>query len=68
LEISLTDAEESEIKSIQFTPKEWLPVAWQESHSDFLRKGVPSGEQIQSELPIQLPQNAAGYRLRVVYP
>jgi len=68
LEISLTDAEESEIKSIQFTPREWLPMTWQESHSDFLRTGVPSGEQIQSELPIQVPQNAAGYRLRVVYP
>jgi ribosomal protein L11 methyltransferase len=68
LEISLTDAEESEIKSIQFTPKEWLPVAWQESHSDFLRMGVSSGEQIQSNLSIQVPQNAAGYRIRVVYP
>ena len=68
LEISLTDAEESEIQSIQISPKEWLPIAWQESHSDFLRTGIPSGEQIQSELPISLPQNAAGYRVRVFYP
>ncbi|MBU3607913.1 50S ribosomal protein L11 methyltransferase [Polynucleobacter sp. AP-Mumm-500A-B3] len=68
LEISLTDAEESEITSIRLTPKEWLPVAWQESHLDFLRKGVASGELIQAQLPIQLPQNAAGYRVRVVYP
>ena len=68
LEIFLTDAEESEIKSIQLTPKEWIPIAWQESHSDFLRTGIPSGEQIQAELPILLPQNAAGYRVRVVYP
>ena len=68
LEISLTDAEESEIKSIQLTPKEWLPIAWQESHPEFLRKGIASGELIQAELPILLPQNAAGYRVRVFYP
>ncbi|WP_255534036.1 DUF3426 domain-containing protein [Polynucleobacter sp. MWH-Berg-3C6] len=68
LEISLTDAEETEIKSIQLSPKEWLPTAWQESHPDFLRTGIASGEQIQTALPIQLPQNAAGYRVRVVYP
>ena len=68
LEISLTDAEETEIKSIQLSPKEWLPTSWQESHPDFLRTGITSGEQIQTTLPIQLPQNAAGYRVRVVYP
>ena len=68
LEITLTDAEESEIKSIRLTPKEWLPIAWQESHLDFLRTGIAPGELIQIQLPIPLPQNAAGYRVRVVYP
>ena len=68
LEISLTDAEESEIKSLQFTPQEWLPRAWQDTHPDFLRKGIPSGEILQLELPISLPPNAAGYRIRVLYP
>lgn len=68
LEISLTDAEESEIKSLQFTPQEWLPKAWQESHPDFLKKGIPSGEMLQLELLISLPLNAAGYRVRVLYP
>jgi ribosomal protein L11 methyltransferase len=68
LEISLTDAEESEIKSIRLTPKEWLPIAWQESRADFLRTGIASGELIQVQLPIQLPQNAAGYRVTVIYP
>jgi ribosomal protein L11 methyltransferase len=68
LEISLTDAEESEIKSLQFTPQEWLPKAWQESHPDFLKKGIPAGEMIQLELLISLPPNAAGYRVRVLYP
>lgn len=68
LEISLTDAEESEIKSLQFSPQEWLPKAWQEAHPDFLKKGISSGETLQLELPISLPPNAAGYRVRVLYP
>ncbi|WP_251367943.1 DUF3426 domain-containing protein [Polynucleobacter sp. AM-7D1] len=68
LEITLTDAEEAEIKSIQFTPQEWLSSAWQESHTDFLNQGAPSGEIFSSELPISLPQNAAGYRVRIFYP
>jgi ribosomal protein L11 methyltransferase len=68
LEISLTDAEESEIKTIRFTPQEWLPSAWQDSHPDFLRQGAPSGEIFSSALPISLPQNAAGYRVRIFYP
>jgi ribosomal protein L11 methyltransferase len=67
LEISLTDAEESEIKKIQLTPQEWLPTAWRESHSDFLRQGAPAGEIFSSALPISIPQNAAGYRVRIFY-
>ena len=68
LEISLTDAEESELKSIQLTPKEWLPVAWQETHPDFLSTGAPSGDLIEAQLPLLLPANAAGYRVRILYP
>ena len=68
LEISLTDAEESELKSIQLTPKEWLPSAWQASHPEFASKGAPSGELIYAQLPVTLPPNAAGYRVRVLYP
>jgi ribosomal protein L11 methyltransferase len=68
LEISLTDAEESELKSISLSPKEWLPLSWQESHPDFLKNGAPAGEIIQSDLPIALPPNAAGYRVHVIYP
>jgi len=68
LEISLTDAEESEIKTIRFAPQEWLPTTWQDSHPDFLRQGAPSGEIFSSALPVSLPQNAAGYRVRIFYP
>jgi ribosomal protein L11 methyltransferase len=68
LEITLTDAEESEIKSLQFSPQEWIPQTWQDMHPDVLKKGIPSGELLQIELPINLPPNAAGYRVRVLYP
>ena len=68
LEITLTDAEESEIKSLQFSPQEWIPQTWQDTHPDVLKKGIPSGELLQIELPINLPPNAAGYRVRVLYP
>ena len=68
LEISLTDAEESEIQSIQLTPKEWIPSTLQEMHPEYLRAGIPSGELIQAELPITLPPNTAGYRVRALYP
>jgi ribosomal protein L11 methyltransferase len=68
LEISLMDAEELEIKTIQFAPQEWLPSAWQKTHPHFLRQGAPSGEIFYSELPILLPQNSAGYRVRIFYP
>ncbi|MBU3621235.1 50S ribosomal protein L11 methyltransferase [Polynucleobacter sp. CS-Odin-A6] len=68
LEISLTDAEEMEIKTIQFSPQEWLPSTWMDAHPDFLKRGAPSGEIFRSELPMTLPQNAAGYRVRIFYP
>jgi ribosomal protein L11 methyltransferase len=68
LEITLTDAEESEIQSIQLTPKEWIPSALQETHPEYLRAGIPSGDLIQAELPITLPPNTAGYRVRALYP
>jgi ribosomal protein L11 methyltransferase len=68
LEITVTDAEESEIKSIQFSPQEWLPSTWRDSHPDFLKRGAPSGEVFRTQLLITLPQQSAGYRVRIYYP
>jgi ribosomal protein L11 methyltransferase len=68
VEVLLTDAEELEIKTIQFSPLEWLPSAWRDTHPEFLRQGAPSGEIFRSQLSIALPQNAAGYRVRIFYP
>ena len=68
LVLVITDAEENEIESMQFTPQEWLTYEWQESHPDFLQVGVRPGEALSINLPISLPQNAAGYRVSVIYP
>ena len=68
LELTLTDLEESPLQSITLSPQEWLPAAWQESHLRFALTGAPAGEIIRTSIPLQLPGNAAGYRVRVLYP
>ena len=68
LELILTDIDESTVQLISFSPEEWLPVSWRESHAQFARKGAPGGERIRTLIPLQLPGNAAGYRVRLFYP
>ncbi|WP_254598115.1 DUF3426 domain-containing protein [Polynucleobacter antarcticus] len=68
LEIFLTDAEESEIQTIQFNPQAWVPQTWQDAHPQFLTRGAPSGEMYRLQFPIALPPNTAGYRVRIFYP
>jgi ribosomal protein L11 methyltransferase len=68
LELTLTDTDESAVQLIIFSPEEWLPASWRESHTQFARIGAPGGESIRTFIPLQLPGNAAGYRLRLFYP
>ena len=68
LELTLTDTDESTVQLIVFTPEEWLPASWRESHTQFERNGAPGGESIRALIPLQLPSNAAGYRVRLFYP
>jgi ribosomal protein L11 methyltransferase len=68
LELTLTDTDESAVQLILFSPEEWLPASWRESHTLFERNGAPSGESIRALIPLQLPGNAAGYRVRLFYP
>ena len=42
--------------------------AFLKANPEFLLKGALSGELISAQLPISLPANAAGYRVRVLYP
>jgi ribosomal protein L11 methyltransferase len=68
LELTLTDTDESTVQLIMFSPEEWLPVSWRESHVHFARDGAPGGESIRALIPLQVPSNAAGYRVRLFYP
>ena len=68
LEFSLTDADESVIETMRFTPDQWIPLSWQAAHPKFLAEGAPSGEIYRLQLPVMLPQAAAGYRIRIIYP
>ena len=68
LELTLSDLEESPLKTITLSPQEWLPAEWQESHLQFMRIGAPAGEIVRTAIPLQLPHKAAGYRLRLFYP
>jgi ribosomal protein L11 methyltransferase len=68
LELILTDTDESTVQLILFSPEEWLPASWRESHTQFARSGAPGGESIRALIPLQLPANAAGYRVRLFYP
>jgi len=68
LEVSLTDAEESVIQTITFTPDQWIPSQFQELHPYFLRTGASALESIHTELVITLANQVAGYRVRLFYP
>ena len=68
LALSLTDADEADIETIQFTPAQWIPLGWQTAHPNFLTEGAPSGEAYRLDLPVMLPQHAAGYRVYIIYP
>jgi ribosomal protein L11 methyltransferase len=68
LELILTDADEKTIVRILLSPEEWLPKTWQSTHPDFLLTGASAGEVFNLSIPLQVPSNAAGYRLRVAYP
>ena len=68
LELTLTDTDESAVQLILFSPEEWLPASWRDSHAQFERNGAPGGEGIRALIPLQVPGNAAGYRVRLFYP
>jgi ribosomal protein L11 methyltransferase len=68
LELTLSDADEKTIARILMNPEEWLPKSWQSTHPGFLLTGAPPKELFNLSIPLQLPANAAGYRLRVAYP
>ena len=68
LELTLTDTAENSLTRIELQPAVWLPPTYQTSHPDYLAIGAPANLQINCSVPLKLPAQAAGYRLRILYP
>ena len=64
LELSVTDATDTVIAQLNISPKQWLP------DYDFqnLVVGAPANVEVAANLNLELPSEAAGYRLRLTYP
>lgn len=67
LEIILTDPSDQMIASRVLSPQEWIaPDLLQDNR--LLLTGIASGSEITSSIPLQIPEHAAGYRIRFFYP
>jgi ribosomal protein L11 methyltransferase len=63
--LSITDINDVLLSEIALSPEEWLPQELQSSQSEALN-ATPLQE-VASNLPLSLPEKAAGYRLRLSY-
>jgi ribosomal protein L11 methyltransferase len=63
--LSITDINDVLLSEIALSPEEWLPQELQSSQSEALN-AAPLQE-VASNLPLSLPEKAAGYRLRLSY-
>ena len=68
LELTLSDTSENILSRIELPPAAWLPTQIQTDHADYLQTGASAGLKVSCALPLKLPAQAAGYRLRIVYP
>ena len=70
LVISITDANDVIIAEILAEPQDWLPADIQPTGTDsgnHLTKGAPPRLEVSTNIPLALPEQAAGYRVRVTY-
>ncbi|MFZ4056467.1 MAG: DUF3426 domain-containing protein, partial [Polynucleobacter sp.] len=68
LELTISDTAENTLSRIELPPAAWLPTQFQTDHADYLQTGASAGLKVSCALPLKLPAQAAGYRLRIVYP
>jgi ribosomal protein L11 methyltransferase len=68
MELTLSDTAENILSRIELPPAAWLPTQFQTDHADYLQTGASAGLKVSCGLPLKLPAQAAGYRLRIVYP
>jgi ribosomal protein L11 methyltransferase len=67
LEVILTDTADEVIASRVLKPQEWLPQEVLRDNNALLLGIAPESE-ITTTVPMQIPENASGYRIRVFYP
>lgn len=70
LVISITDANDATIAETLVAPQDWLPAEIQQAWLDSghrLSKGAAPRLEISTNIPLALPEQAAGYRVRVTY-
>ncbi len=70
LVISITDANDVIIAEILAEPQDWLPADIQPTGLDsgnHLSKGAAPRFEVSTNIPLALPEQAAGYRVRVTY-
>lgn len=64
IEILLTDLSGQEIAYRELSPKEWLGTM----ANEYLVKGAPSQTQFTVEIPLEIPENASGFQVQMLYP
>lgn len=67
LEVILTDVADDVIATRVLKPLEWLPQEVFQANNALLL-GIASESEITTTVPMQIPENASGYRIRVFYP
>lgn len=63
--LSITDINDVLISEVVLTPQDWLPQELQSSQSE--PSNAAPLQEVSSNLPLSLPEKAAGYRLRLSY-
>lgn len=68
IELSITDANDTLIAQRLMTPKEWLPDDVGISSGNITAHGAQANSEISSNINLTLPEESAGYRIRILYP
>ena len=65
--INLMNASDEIIASRLLSPNQWLPLE-ETTNSELLLQGIDSGVEITSSIPIEIPDEATGYSVRIIFP
>lgn len=65
--VNLTNANDEIVATRLLSPSQWLPYDSTENNQ-LLLQGIESGAEITSTIPIEVPEHASGYSIRIIYP